>query len=80
MDEADSVLNGSEKSETTNEDSDHRRQRILINRNRLRSFYVNRIILTVFDDEKLRKTFRSDRDSINFITDIFLLLHGIPCC
>ena len=70
IDEVDGKLNDSANSETS-EDSDHRRQRIRINRNRLRPFYVNRKdILTLFDEEKLRKTFRFDRDSINFITGI----------
>ena len=51
-------MNDSDNSETS-EDSDHRRQRHRVNRNRLRPFYVNRKdILTLFDDEKLRKTFR----------------------
>lgn len=70
IDEVDGEMNDSDNNETS-EDSDHRRQRNRINRNRLRPFYVNRKdIFTLFDDEKLQKTFRFDRDSINFITGI----------
>ena len=66
--EVDGEMNDSYNSET-NEDSDNRRQRNRINRNRLRPFYANRkVILTLFEDEKLIKMFRFDPDSINFIT------------
>ncbi len=69
IDEVDGEINDSDNSETS-KDSDHRRQKS----NRLRPFYVNRKdILTLFDDEKLRKTFRFDLDSINFITCIFVV-------
>lgn len=73
IDEVDGEMNDSDNSETS-EDSDHRRQRHRVNRNRLCPFYVNRNdILILFDDEKLRKTFRFDRDSINCIKDIFVV-------
>ena len=71
----DGEFRNSDYSETPSEDSDQRRQIIRRNRDRLRPFYANRKdILTHFDDEKLRKTFRFDRDSINFITGIYNVL------
>lgn len=61
-------FNVSEKSDASSESSVERQQIGQINRNRLRQFYGNRKdVLLHFDDDKIRKTFRFDRASINFI-------------
>lgn len=71
IDEVDGVVNDSDNSDASSAASEQRRYRMRVNRDRLRPFYVNRKdILTLFDDEKVRKTFRFDKESIRFITGI----------
>jgi hypothetical protein len=69
------VLRDNASESSNSEDSDYRRESRKRKRETMSGFYAKRKdVLQFFDEEKIRRTFRFDRASIEFITGIFLKL------